>query len=301
MSSTNPWQSRGKEAVVLIVPAAVHGSGEDLVQGEDPLSPGLQQPPLGALAGVDVAVDDVLGVGQDGPGVVGEDHLDLGPALPDEVHVVGHIVHPGEGMHRIAEELPVLFQAQHVLIGVDSLLIQQVLVDEVVAHLVGGVGEHEDDLLRPGGDAPQAHGEAVPAQDGEDDAHGPAAQLGAHVLGDVADLGVVALGPGHDGLGHGHHVPVVELEPRLLGGGQHGLRHDLREIVPRADDGRADAPGNRSDHTAHRKTPHIINFIAFFLSGGAIPRLGAKSRPISRSYYSRDKPHCKIYVHSLYD
>jgi len=125
----------------------------------------------------------------------------------------------------------------------------------VVAHLVGGVAQHQDDLPSPLGNAPQAHGKAVAAEDGEDDAHGATAQLGLYVGGDVIGGCIVALGPGHDGLGHGHHVPVTDGEAvlRLRGSFQDGLGDNLHQIVAAADDGSPDTPGDSTDHTAHKK------------------------------------------------
>ena len=54
----------------------------------------------------------------------------------------------------------------------------------------------------------------------------------------------------------------------------------------------ADAPGNSSNHSAHRKTPHIINFrVILFPSAGRFPATG--------SYYIRNRPPCKIGIHSF--
>ena len=246
-----------QQAVFLIIATAVHRGVEDLVQAEDPLRSRRPEQPLGAGPGVDVAAQHVLGVGQNGPGIVGKDDLHLGPAALDQLLVVGHIVHPGEGVLFIAEEPAVLLQGEHVLIGVHPLLVYRIQADQVVAHLVGGVAE----LLRPFGDAPQADGKAVTAEDGEDHPHCAAPQLGLHVGGDIVHRGVVALGPGHNGLGHGHNVPVPEGKAVLLRGLQQGTGDDLHQIVSAADNGGADAPGNGTDHTAHKGT--LLVLIAF--------------------------------------
>ena len=54
------------------------------------------------------------------------------------------------------------------------------------------------------------------------------------------------------------NVPYVEVDETrdtenavLRGGLQHGIGDDLGQIIAVADDGRADAPGNSTDHTAH--------------------------------------------------
>ena len=203
-------------------------------------------------------MDDVLGVVQDAAGVIGEDHFHLGAGLPDQLGIVIHVVDAGEAVDPVAEELPVALQGQQIPVGVHALGVQTVPVHQVVAHLVRGIGEHEDHFLRALGNAPQADGKAVAAENGEDDADGLAAQLLLHVCGDIVHRGVVALGTGHDGLGHGDDVPVMEGEALLLGGGQDGCGHDLLEIVSLADDGGADAPGNSSYHTTHGFLPAFL-------------------------------------------
>ena len=179
--------------------------------------------------------------------IICQHDLHLAAAAGDEVLVVLDVVHAGEDVLVVAEELPVLGLGEHVLVGVHALLVHQVDVDEVVAHLVGGIAEHEDDLLGAGGDALEADGEAVPAQDGEDHAHGVVPEFGADVGGDLVHGGIVALGPGHHGLRHRHHVLVVELEARALGSGEHAVHHDLGDVISLPNDGSTDASGYSAD------------------------------------------------------
>ena len=103
---------------------------------------------------MDVAAENVLGVVQDGPAVVGQDHLHLTAAALDDFLVVGDIVHAGEDMLVVAEEGAEFLLGEDILVGVHALLVHQVQVHQVVAHLVGGIAEHEDDLLGAGGNAP---------------------------------------------------------------------------------------------------------------------------------------------------
>ena len=56
---------------------------------------------------------------------------------------------------------------------------------QMVAHLVGGIAEHQHDLLHAGGDALQQQGEAVAAENGERYAHRLAAGLGADIGSDL--------------------------------------------------------------------------------------------------------------------
>ena len=102
---------------------------------------------------MDVAAQHLVGVLEDGLGVVGEDDLHLGPVFPDELGVELHIVHAGEGVQHLAEQRAVLRFGQGVAVGVDPLLVEQVLIDQVVADLVGGEAEHQHDFLCAARDA----------------------------------------------------------------------------------------------------------------------------------------------------
>ena len=173
--------------------------------------------------------------------MVGEYDLRLAAAAADEFEIIGHIVHAGEGMHRIPEDCPVLLLAENIAPGVDSLLVQQILVEEVVADFVGGVAEHEVYLLHRLRDAAETDGEAVAGEDREYDADGVASYLCGHVLGYGVYRGVVAHGTGHDGFRHSDDVPVVQGEAFTFGSVKDAFRDDGGEIVAFSDDGRADA------------------------------------------------------------
>ena len=116
----------------------------------------------------------------------------------------------------------------------------------MVADLVGGVGEHENDLLGAAGDAAQADGKAVAGEDGEHDGDGLAAQLGAHVGGNVVNRGVVAVGAGYDALGDGDDVPFVQLEAVLGHGGLNGVGGELDYVVAFAYDRGTDTSRNNT-------------------------------------------------------
>ena len=242
MPSTRGWQSRGKSLTLSSVAYLLRAGGEEAA--------------LRARAGMDIAGDDVLRVVEDRARVVREHELDLGAAGADQIAVELDVVHAGERVLFITEQLAVLLKRQHVAHGIDALLVQQILVEEMVAHLVGGVAELQHDLLRAHRDAAQADREAVAAQDREHDADGAAAELGADVRRDVLHGGVVALRAGHDGLGHGDHVAVAHGKAEAVlrrRGLQHAVDHDLSQIVALADDRRADASGNSTYHSIHEE------------------------------------------------
>ena len=231
---------------------------------------------------MDVAAQHVLGVWQDGSGVIGEDDLHLRAAFPDELGVIFHIVHTGEGVLLIAEQLAVALQGKHVPIGVYALFVQEVQADQVVAHLVGGIAEHQDDFLGPLGDAPQADGKAVAAENGEDDAHGLAAQLGLHIVGDIVHRGIVALGAGHDSLSHGNHVTVPDGEAVVSGRLQHGIGDDLHQVITAADDRGPQAAGNGTDHTTHVGTLLIVSCVSFHQMGNICPQFFSIARNVQK-------------------
>ena len=233
-----------QQAVLGVIAAAVHRGGQQIVQPQHHLRAGGGEQTLAALAGVDVAADDGVGVVQHRLHPVGEHDLCLRAGLLDDGLVVVHIVHAGEGMDHRAEGLAELGQAQHVVPGVDARLVQLIQRHQMVAHLIGGIAQHQHHLLHAQSDAPQQQGEAVAAQNGERDAHGLAAGLGLHVGGDLLAGGVVALAAGHHGLGDGHHVAVAGGDVVLPQGVQNSVHRGLDDVIALAEDGCANAPDN---------------------------------------------------------
>ena len=242
-----------EKTVFFIISASVDRSRHDLVQTEDPLGACCLQDAPGADAGVDVAVDDIFRIGKDRLRVIGEDDLDLGAAGADQIHVIGDVVHTGKGVELITEERPVRLQIQHVLVGIDALFVQGLGIDQMVADLIGGVGEHQDDLFGAFCNAPQANGKAVAAENRENHANRLAAELIPHVCRNIIDSRIIPLCAGDDGLGHGHNVAVADLIPLLFCRFDHTVYHDLSQIVAFADDRGADASGYGTDHSAHNE------------------------------------------------
>ena len=143
----------------------------------------------------------------------------------------------------------------------------------MVAHLVGGIAQHQHHLFHAQGDAPQQQGEAVAAQNGERDTYGLAAGLGLHVGGDLLAGGVVALAAGHHGLGHSHHIAITGGDAVFLQRVQNGVHRGLDDVVALAENRRANAPDDRAQSSAHSNSSPII---LISISGAAQPRSGNK-------------------------
>ena len=161
-------------------------------------------------------------------------------------------------MHHLTESRAELLQRQYIVPRVDAGLVQLVQTHQMVAHLVGGIAQQQHDLLRAHGDAAQQQGEAVAAEDGERHAHGLAAGLGAHVLGDLLTGSVVALAAGHHGFGDGDHVLIPGGDALLSQGVCNGVGGDGNDIVTLTENG--------GTHTAHHGTDgsaHSITLLFF--------------------------------------
>ena len=182
-----------QQTVLFVVAAAVHRRGEDLVQTVDRLRAGGLEQSLGARAGVNVAGEDTVGILEDVLRVVGEDDLRLGAAAFHQLGVVGHVVNAGELVLHLAEQGAELLQRQHVAVGVDAGGVHRIEADERVAHLVGRIAEHQHHLAAALGDAAQQNGKAVARKDRENHADRTAAELGAHICGNIINACIVAL------------------------------------------------------------------------------------------------------------
>ena len=253
-----------QEAVLGVIAAAVHGGGQQVIQAQDALSAGGLQQALGALAGVNVTADDGVGVGEDGLDTVGENDLHLGTGLLNDTLVIVHIVNAGEGMDHGAEVAAELLQGQHIPEGIYAGLVQLIHADQMVAHLIGGQAEEQNDLLRAGGNAGEQKGETVAAENGEGDAHGLAAGLGPDIRSDLPDGSVVTLTAGHHGLGDGYYI-LVTGDNALLGQGVcNGVGGYGNDIVTLTENGGAYTACYGTDGSAHRE----VSFTVMFFSSG---------------------------------
>ena len=236
-----------EQAVLVVVAAAVHGGGHHVGQGVDGLPGHGGQGVAGLVAGVDVAAEDLVAELGDVAAVVGEDEGGLCALSLDDLTVEVQVVHACEGVDGGAEGVDESGFLEVVHAAVTVLHISGAL-HEGVAHFVVGVAEEDDHLVHGAGHALEAHGEAVAAEDGEDQAQLLGGELGGDVLGDLVHGDVVALGAGHDGLGDGDDVTVFQAVIVLGLGSVDALDHDVDDVVTLPDDGALYAPGNNSCH-----------------------------------------------------
>ena len=195
-------------------------------------------------------------------GIVGKDDFDLGAGLTDQIGIELHIIHAGKTVLLIAEQLPILGQIQHIAVRINAIGVQRIPIDQVVADLVRGIGEHEHDLLGAFGDAAQTDRKPVATEDGEDNAHGFSAELGANIGGNVVNGGIVALRPCDNSLCHADDIPVANREAFALGGLQDTVDNGFLQIIAFANDRGADASGYRSYHATH------ISSTSFYVFNG---------------------------------
>ena len=152
----------------------------------------------------------------------------------------------------IAEELAVFLHVKNVLIGVNALLIDEIKTYKVVTNLVGGVGEHDNNLLRASCNTLKADCKAVTAEDGEDYANGSLGELCTHVSCNIVNRCVVALGTSHDSLCHSDNISVSDFKGGVCRRIKNRLGHDLNKIIAASDNRRSYTSGYRSDSTTHR-------------------------------------------------
>ena len=160
----------------------------------------------------------------------------------------------------LAEQLAILLQGEHVAVGIDARLIDLVQGHQLVTNLVGGVGEHQDDLLTALCNTAQADCKAVTGQNGENDADRAAAQLCFDVGGNVLDAAVVALRASDDGFGQGDDVAVAQLKAFDLSSLQDAFGDESGEIIALTNDGATDAAGNGTDSSCVFHNDSFCNF-----------------------------------------
>ena len=196
--------------------------------------------------GMDIAAKNLFGIVQNGAAVVGQNDLHLTATALDQLFVIGDVVHPGKGVAGRPEQLMKTLFGEHIGPGIDSLFIQCVQIHQMISHFIGRIAEHKYDFFGAHGDALEAHGKTVAAEDGENHAHGLSAEFALHILGDLLHGGIVALGPGYHRFGHGDDILVMNLKAAAFRSAEHAVHYDLADVVPFPDDGGPNAPGNGS-------------------------------------------------------
>ena len=101
----------------------------------------------------------------------------------------------------------------------------------------------------------------------------------ADILGNLIHSDIVALGPGHHGLGHGDHIPVLQGVAVCLLGRIDTVYHDIDDVVPLADDGASDASGNNACHG------HVLQYSS---------RIGSFLPKKYRNYYTGMFPEWQV-------
>ena len=174
-------------------------------------------------------------------GIVCKDDLAVANSL-----VEFNVVHAREGVAHLAELGAELRSGEGVRPGIDTCGLHLLQGQEGVAHLIGGIGQHDNHLFAAHSDAAQGDGETVTAGDGEGQTHRAAAGTALHIGGDLLNSGVVALTACHHRLGHCHHVLVAGRNAVVLQCVQYSFSGHGNNIVTCAEDGSA--------NTAHHST-----------------------------------------------
>jgi len=262
---------RTEQTVGRVAAAAVDRCGQDVVQTQYDRSACFFQDAFGAISGVDVAGQHLVGVVEDGLWIVGKNDFYLSAAFTNQLGVKFNIVYTGEWVQHLAEQLAVFCFGQHVAPWVDALFVEQLLVDKVVADLISREAEHQNDLFCAAGNALEADRKAVAAQDREDDTDGFSAKFVFDIGSDVIDVRIVSLCACNDRLGYSDNISVVEGKAFAFACCQDRIDDDFCKVVTFADDGRTNAAGYGTYQSFHNQNPLFfwINKVAV---GLVLPR-----------------------------
>ena len=196
---------------------------------------------------MNVAVDDMIGIGKNCLDLICKDDLHLSAAGADQIAVVFHVVNACKFVLVRAEQLTVTLQREDVAVRIDAGSIDLVQAYQLVTHLVGGVAEHQDDLLGAHSDSTQTNCKAVAGEDGENHTNGSSAQFCLYIGGNAFYRCIISLCSCNDRLGDGNDVSVADFESLVLCCLQNAVRYNGCEIVTLADDGASNSSGNRPD------------------------------------------------------
>ena len=185
---------------------------------------------------MNIAGQDVICILKNRLGLVSKDDFGLRTAGADQITVIFHVVDAGKLVLVHAEQFTVFFQGENVTVGVYAGGVDFVQADQLVTNLVGGIAQHQDNLLCSHSDTTQTNSKSVTGKDGEDYTDGAASQLGLNVIGDILNRCVVTLGTCHDGFRHGNDVAIFKGKAFRFRGLKDTVSDDGRQIVSFADD-----------------------------------------------------------------
>ncbi len=171
----------------------------------------------------------------------------------------------------------------------------------MVAHLVRRKSQLDVQLVKPHGNALEQQRKAVAAQDGMDNARHPAREFVPHIGGYLFHSGIIALGARQGGFGYADHIPIFYGETFVLGGLEHTLAGQLRQIISLAENGRANAAHHRAN-SSHMYFPPISDYPIRVREGGLSGSpIANPTRPIFTFtvYYTIPGPRCKQKRESL--
>ena len=147
---------------------------------------------------------------------------------------------------------------------VDSPLIHQIHVHQLVAHFVGRVVQKQVDFLAALGYSLEDQRKAVPAQNREQQGDF-AGKLLVDVFGDRRNRRVISLCPCDDRFGDADHITVAILKAVLCGGFQQRIDDHRGDVIPLLDDRRPDSPDNGSHCPTHSELPFAFDLITRFV------------------------------------
>ena len=81
---------------------------------------------------MDVTGQNLISVFQNGLGIVGQNDFNFSTLFADQFGVEFQIVNTGEGMEYTTEQFSVLSFSQNVGVGVDTLFIQQIQINQIL-------------------------------------------------------------------------------------------------------------------------------------------------------------------------
>ena len=121
----------------------------------------------------------------------------------------------------------------------------------MITNLIGRVAQHQHYLFTALGNAAQAYGKAVTAEDRKDHSNGFSAKLVFHVLCYIVHACIISLCSCNDCLGHTNHVTISRNKSFFIHCINYRARYDLCKVIALTNDRRAKTDRYRSIHSTH--------------------------------------------------